>query len=297
MRRFAAGVAAALVLAGCDARSPHREAAHAPPASAEEARMGAAAAFDSAPAPEPSDPAAAMAPLLAYEHDAALELPARAVEPAMRAHEQACVAAGPAVCQVVAASLSTYAEDQVSAHLTLRAEPGWLARFRQGLQPGAERAGGRLRSESVTAQDLTRDIVDGEARLKALTTLRDRLQQILASRPGKLTELLEVERELARVQGELDALRSVVAVMRQRVDTSILRIAYETKPTAVTGGTFEPISNAIAGFLGVSAQVVAFLITAFAIAVPAAIVLIPLGWIAARLWRKARRTAAVEKGE
>ena len=80
----------------------------------------------------------------------------------------------------------------------------------------------------MESEDLTRQIVDTEAAVRARTALRDRLQAILATRPGKLSDLLEVEKELARVQGELDATQSELAVMRTRVVTSLLTITYSS---------------------------------------------------------------------
>ena len=54
------------------------------------------------------------------------------------------------------------------------------------------------------ARDVTAEFVDTEARLASRKTLEERLLGILADRPGKLTDVLEVERELARVRGELE---------------------------------------------------------------------------------------------
>lgn len=246
-----------------------------------------------APAPAPAAggdaaPQAASAPRLAYAYAAEIEAPAAAVEPMMRAHAEACRAAGPARCNVLAASSNAYGDDRVNAQLSLRAEPTWLATFRGGLEGQAEAARGRVTSNSVTAEDLTRQLIDVEARLRAQKTLRDRLQQMLRERPGKLADLLETERELARVQGEIDSFESTLAVMRQRVEMSTMDLSYRSAPTAITGGTFEPVRDAGAGFLGNVAWGLAGLITLVGFAIPWLVVLVPLGWLALR-WLRARR--------
>lgn len=233
-------------------------------------------------------PAPAVTPLLAYAYDYGVEAPAARIRPLIAAHESACRQAGAAVCQLTGASVSEDGADRVSGRLTLRAEPAWLTRFREGLEADARRAGGRLTYANTQTDDLTRQIIDTEARLRAQTTLRDRLQAHLAGRPGDLEDLLKLEEALARVQGEIDSAQSNLAHMRQRVATSTLTIAYESAPSFASEGAWSPVRDAIGGFQGVMAGTIAALIVALA-------ALIPLGAVAAALfflirlaWRRLR---------
>lgn len=227
------------------------------------------------------------APMLAYIYAVGLEIPARGLRPMMSAHEQACRTAGPRVCQVISSSINAQGDDSVYGNITLRAEPRWLETFRNGLEGQAKSAGGRLREQSVSSEDLTRQIVDTSAHLNARKVLRDRLQQILRTRPGKLSELLETERELARVQGEIDSAESQLAVMRERVNMSLLNLNYASKPTAVTGGAFEPVSDALTEFFSIVMQGIGAIIRLIAIAIPVGLVVVPLGWLFLR-WRRGR---------
>lgn len=258
-----------------------------------EAAPEPAAAAPSAPGGPAADRPAA-APLLAYAYAAEIEAPGPRIAPMMQAHVAACRTAGPATCNVLESSSESDGADRVSAALRLRAAPKWLEAFRANLESEAKAAKGRLVSTSVTAEDLTREIVDVEARLRAQKTLRDRLQQLLRERPGKLADLLETERELARVQGEIDSAESQLAVMRQRVDMSTLDLAYSSAPTAVSGGTFEPVRNAAADFLGNVALGVAGLITLIGLAAPWVLVLGPALWFGLR-WLGRRRAVARAK--
>src|SRR5262249_34449527 len=140
---------------------------------------------------------------------------------------------------------------------------------------------------TTSSEDLTRNIVDTEARLRASRTLRDRLQNLLASRPGRLSDLLEVERELARVQGEIDATESTLAVMRARVAMSELTLTYTSKAKPLRGDTFRPLTEALAGFLGWIVMGFASIITLVAVLLPWALVLGLIGW-ALMAWRKRR---------
>jgi hypothetical protein len=242
-----------------------------------------------APANEPpraEDPSPAA--LLAYVYAVGLELPADKVRPTVSAHEAACREAGPRTCLVIGSSVSASGSDAVFGNLSIRAEPEWLARFRAELAGQARTAGGRIVEESVSAEDLTRVIVDTSARLEAQKTLRDRLREILRNRPAKVSDLLETERELARVQGEIDSAQSQLAVMRQRVDMSELNLSYATKPTAVSGSAAQPIVDAVTNFFAVLATGIAAIITTAAFLLPFALVLGPLVWWLLR-WRAKRR--------
>jgi hypothetical protein len=253
-----------------------------------------------APPPSPSEPGAPQVPgtppgpvMLAYSYAVSLQLPAKAVEPVLKKHQQTCEAAGPQLCQVLGANVGRQGDDIFTGQLNLRAEPKWLARFRGQLQSDAEAADGELVSSQTSTEDLTRSIIDTDARLKSQKTLRERLQKILAERPGKLSDLLEVERELARVQAEIDSAESALAVMRQRVAMSELALSYQSAVKPLTDTTLNPLGEAFAGFLGVLAGSLAAIITLTAGVLPWALVLGGIGWAIFRLVLRRRRLAAL----
>jgi hypothetical protein len=313
MRRLiaaATAVAALALLTGCSPamnREAPVEATEAYAPAMEEAKMaGDAAAPAAAPEAPPADGGPPVAPgqpgtplgmpMLAYEYSVGLELPSQQVTPVMKAHEKACRDAGPALCQVLNAATNSYGDDQVNANLQLRAEPRWLEKFREGLEGQAKAANGRIKASNVSAEDLTRQIVDTEANLRAQKTLRERLQELLRSRPGKLSDLLETERELARVQQQIDSAESLLSVMRARVSMSILNLGYETKPNPVTGGTFEPIADALNSFVGNVAYGIAGFITFISFLLPWLIVIVPGVWLIRR-WLIARAAKRAAKAQ
>lgn len=257
------------------------------PAAAGEAASRAAPAPQATEGAEAAEPEATT-PLLAYAYAYTLELPAAQVSPVMAAHQRACVEAGPAVCQVVGASVSRPSEDRVFARLQLRARPDWLDRFRQGLEGDAEAAGGDISDSRIETEDLSRAIIDTEAHLSAKTTLRDRLQAILASRPGDLQQVLEVERELARVQGEIDAARSNLEAMRTRVRTSRLTLDYRSQGVLAPDDAVWPLKSALENALSVFFGAVGALVLFVAGALPFVLVIAPLVW----WWLRRRRAEA-----
>jgi hypothetical protein len=195
------------------------------------------------------------------------------------------LAAGPAICQVIGSKSNRYGRDELNAQLEIRATPAFLTAFRARLAGDAEAAGGRIAMAATDSEDLTRALVDTEARMRALSTLRDRLQQLLATRSGPLEQLLATERELARVQGELDASRSTLEVMRTRVATSRLIIDYTAEGQLAPDSAFRPVTDALDNALAVFMGVIGGLILFLAGALPLLIVAVPLIWLALR-WRR-----------
>ncbi len=284
------------VLAGCAEGAPPEadvggeavasRAAIAPPAPGKTRPPGA----EKTGAPEA--PAVA-APLLAYSYSYRLETPVGQVRPLLKAHQAACEAAGPALCQVVQATSRGDGEGRASGSLAIKAEPGWLRRFRDRVEGDAKGAGGKVLSSATETEDLTRSIVDTEAGLRAATALQTRLEVLLVQRPGDLSDALEIERELARVRGEIDATRSQLAVMRGRVAMSSLTIDYSS-PAQFGTSSHSPVASAL-GAVGNNVElVIALLITLASFLVPLAIVIGPLVWWILRRGRIARQARRAE---
>lgn len=251
------------------------------------------------PVPAPATvPAPVGVPRVAYVYLYGLEVPADRAAGLMRRHEAACVAAGAATCQVIGAETQRYGQDEVTSRLTVRATPAWVARFRSGLAGEAETAGGRIASSATQSEDLTRSLIDSEARLRAQTTLRDRLQGLLATRSGSLEELLKVESELARVQGEIDSVQSTLADMRTRVATSRLEISYAAAGQLAPDSAFRPAQDAVDGALHAFMMSVGALIWTAALLAPIALIVVPLAWWwVKRRRKKARRSPSPLAGE
>lgn len=301
MRGLLAGFALAVLLAGCGQASNTA----APSMVAEQAMSGESGRAANAPAPpqaqdasqdqpsnpNPQQPGVQPVMYLAYSYQVGLEIPADRMTGVMDAHTRACLSAGPRLCQLIASNRSGDPGSSMNGSVNLRAEPNWLRTFMGNINAQATAAGGKVTSQATATEDLTRNIVDTEAHMRAQTALRDRLQEMLRSRPGKLSDVLDVERELARVQGDMDSTQSELAVMRTRVSMSELTLSYSSSAKAVASDTFEPLGRAFAGFLGVVVWGFAAIITLIAGLLPFAIVIVPAVWAILR-WRKSRRERA-----
>lgn len=206
--------------------------------------------------------------MLAYNYDYAIEAPPPRVRPLVLKIQSECVSAGPTRCQVTGSNISEQGGDRVIAKLELQATPAWLVGYADRIAKEAADAGGRLTNQTVGSEDLSRQIVDSAAQVRAKTALRDRLQKLLETHPGSVQDLLKVEEELATVQGDLDAANSELATMRERVATSQVTIAFASTGVLSPQGAWSPIPSAMSDVTSIFAQSIAAMIYIVAIAVP-----------------------------
>lgn len=231
---------------------------------------------------------------MAYRYNYDFALPVAAVALTADRHAQICTDAGPKLCQIISQSTQEYNPDNVYASIQLRAEPAWLVGYTTTLHDTVETADGKMTSSSVSAEDLTRQILDVDARLSAQTTLRDRLIALLETRNAELPDLLALERELARVQGEIESATSTLKALRQRVGMSIVTMNYQTRSRAVSNSAVAPIGRALKGFIGTLSEGMASVIYFLAMILPWFLLVILPG-IFGVVWfrrRRARKKAA-----
>ncbi len=110
------------------------------------------------------------------------------------------------------------------ASLTLRVPSDKLSIFLN------EAAGeGKVVQEQLSAQDITDAYVDTNARLKNARHLETRLQELLATKTSGVKDLLEVERELARVRGEIERYEAQIRSWDERVSMSTIELQLTTR--------------------------------------------------------------------
>lgn len=242
---------------------------------------------DSTPDSAVGDPAAEQ--YIAYSHSLGMSLPKGGVPPMMAAHTEACRAAGTAACIVINSNVYSQEEDYASGNLSIRATPNWIETFLGGIDAAADAAGGDITQRSTRAEDLTRQIIDTGARLEAQKTLQGRLLNLLERRDGELGELLQIERELARVTGDIESIEAQLKTLRLRVSMSALDINYQTKVPAFSGSRENPLGQAFSDFFYNLSSAIAAVITAFAVGLPWILLIGLFLWIWLKLiWPRLR---------
>lgn len=76
---------------------------------------------------------------------------------------------------------------------------------------------GRVESESQTGEEVTAQYVDLEARLSNAQNTEQRLTEMLRQRTGKLSDVLDVEKEISRVRGEIEQMQAEKKNLTNRV--------------------------------------------------------------------------------
>jgi hypothetical protein len=90
---------------------------------------------------------------------------------------------------------------------------------------------GRVELENQNGEEVTQQHADLVARLKNSRETEQRLQAILTQRTGKISDVLEVEQEIARVRGEIEQMEAEQKNIEHRVDfaTIDLKLSEEYK--------------------------------------------------------------------
>jgi hypothetical protein len=147
---------------------------------------------------------------------------------------------------------------------------------------------GRLEFVNVAAQDVGEEYVDLTARATNARRLEERLLDILATRTGKLQDVLSVEREVARVREEIERIDGRLRYLRTRASLSTLSVTVHEPPPIIANPGRNPVAEAFREAWRNFVSVVAGSIALLGYAVPVA----ALVWTAIFLGRRVRRQAA-----
>jgi hypothetical protein len=87
---------------------------------------------------------------------------------------------------------------------------------------------GEERRRHMTGADVTDQYTDLEARLRSTIALRERLQQLL-TRAATLDEVLNLEKQIARLQSDIDGLQARIDQLKSRAVLASLAVSLEHK--------------------------------------------------------------------
>ncbi len=220
-------------------------------------------------------------PQIAYRYALGFRLPADAIKPLQERHADMCEAMGRDSCRIVSMRQADQDGDYSYGNLQLAVASAKARQFSKDLEAASGKVDGEMVSSSIDGEDLSKRIVDTEARLRARTVLRDRLMEVLRTRKGTVAELVEAERGVAQVNEEIDQAKSWLAEMRGRVAFSQMQITYESG-TRASGGFMEPIREAFGSIGAILGTMIAFLIIALTILLPIGV----LVWLARATWKR-----------
>ena len=282
---------ATLALAACSRADSDPAASEAADIAVNEAIVAKAVPADAAqttPAVPKLDSIPVNLPQLAYVYDFRWRMAADAIGGLQRRHASLCEQQGPGVCQILGMTKTGELEGEVAGQLEMAVATRQARAFGALLEDEALDAGAEQVAAEIASEELSKQLVDTEARLEARKQLLDRLQQVLRTRKGSVEELIAAERSVAAVNEEIDQARSWLKEMEGRVAYSRVTVHYETG-TPVARDFLGPISGALGSLGTIFGWIVALLILVGAVALPAGGV-----WWANRAIR--RRLAAPAPG-
>ncbi len=150
---------------------------------------------------------------------------------------------------------------------------------------------GEVKREKITTEDVTKAYVDLETRLSVKRKTEERLHAILSSRTGKLAEVLEAERELSRVTGEIEQLLGEQRYYDRRVAISTIEIAVYETGSALRPSVFAPVGEALAASLSVFSFSLGALIYVAVFLAPWLLVGVPVWWVVRNVRRRGNSAA------
>lgn len=224
-------------------------------------------------------------PQIAYVYGFGYRLAGPQIPALQQRHADLCESKGPRVCRIMGLTQSGDEGDYGQGSLQLAVASDQARAFGRELGTLAENAEGEQVSATISGEDLSKQIVDTEARLRARSVLRDRLMEVLATRRGTVAELVEAERGVAQVNEEIDQARSWLAEMQGRVAYSRIDLTY-TAGTPAEGGFLTPVRSAIGSLGAIFGVILAGLIVIGSVALPVLAAIFGVLW-----WRRRFRPA------
>ena len=144
---------------------------------------------------------------------------------------------------------------------------------------------GTVDREKITTEDVTKAYADLETRLSVMRKTEERLRDLLSSRTGDLGEVLQVERELSRVIGEIEQLQGERRYYDRRVAISTIEIDLYETGAALRPSVFAPVGEALAASLSVLAFSAGVLIYVLVFLAPWLLVSVPI-WLGVRKFKR-----------
>lgn len=195
-------------------------------------------------------------------------------------------------CQVEQGRLSTPRQGLASGTLAMRIDRDRIDEAEPVQRISDSPA---LSGVEITRQDRTQQVIDLEARLAQQVVLRERLAELALEGRGfserRIQDLLQVERELARVQGEIESMQGRQRHLSRVTDSVSVTASFQQQRWVEPHeyGPLAPLWRALDRSLSLFFESVGQVILVVVFLTPWLVLGIPALWLLSRLWRPVRR--------
>ena len=145
-----------------------------------------------------------------------------------------------------------------------------------------------VKNENVNSNDVTGEYIDVVAKLDVMKETESRFLSLLSD-TDNIEEIIQLEKELMRLRGDIDSLEGRVSYLRKTTDNSFLYL-HMIEETSITGSKWDP-RNSFAGsarnLISFSKHAADFLIS-LVVFLPAILVLVVVLVLAYRGLKKFR---------
>lgn len=284
------------VVAACDARTSSKEmvgnraipgegAVAGTSAAADEAAQALSVGRAAAPAPPPTATTPARQFPVGFASDSIVpsmvirtgnaSVEVDSLEPAIDLVRQLAQRLGGYVAN---SSLQAGSENLRSATLEVKVPAPRFDQALTGLSPI-----GKVEFVNSSAEDVGEEFVDLEARVANARRLEQRLIELLAARTGKLSDVLAVEQQLARVREEIERMEGRMRYLRTRSAVSTLAITvHEEAPVLAGDGSWGIIGDAFKEAWRNFVGFIALAIESLGVLIPLAVLVTGLALVARR---------------
>jgi hypothetical protein len=125
---------------------------------------------------------------------------------------------------VATTSSEKQANGKLKGKIVVKVLPENLDRFLQKI-----RALGELKNQTLGTEDVTKAYFDTDARLKNAHVMEQRLIDMLKTKTGKVSDLLQVEKELGRVREEIEKMQGELKYWDSQVQFATVTISLSEK--------------------------------------------------------------------
>jgi hypothetical protein len=125
---------------------------------------------------------------------------------------------------VATTSSEKQANGKLRGEMVVKVVPENLDRFLQKI-----RSLGELKNQTLETEDVTKAYFDTDARLKNAQVMEQRLIEMLKAKTGKVSDLLQVEKELGRVREEIEKMQGELKYWDAQVQFATVTISLAEK--------------------------------------------------------------------